>query len=204
MTERRECRTQAGCDKALQDGALPVLIGAGVWFIIQGSAHVEARESAHVEASCCVSVHRHGAMTTVTGGVQIMVPVPRTPTEWCEFYGVAVKKGVAILFKAVRDDYRSAYGLLYAPGTTPEASDWDGGVAECGGGLHFSFHPTAARVFDDSATRYVACPIALEDIAVHPDALYPSKVKARRVARPIWECDAQGQPITKRLTKDGV
>ena len=132
----------------------------------------------------------------IVGGVLIKVPKPTTPLEWCAFYGGKIEGEVAILYKAVRDDYRSAHGMLYAPGTTPEAPDWDGGLAECGGGLHFTADPIIAKInFDSDATRFVACPVALADIVVHPNPEYPFKVKARRVAAPIYEVDRYGRRV---------
>ena len=161
-----------------------------------GSAHVEARGSAHVEASQYVAIHQHSDTAQITGGVLIKVPKPTTPIEWCAFYGAKLEGELAILYKAVREDYRSAHGMLYTPGTTPEALDWDGGHAECGGGLHFTADPMTAKVhFDPEATRFVACPVALADIIVHPTPEYPFKIKARRVAAPIYEVDRSGKRL---------
>lgn len=120
------------------------LIGAA-WFRFGGSAHVVAWESAHVVASQYVGVHQHSDAAVIVGGTVIRVKPPTNPVEWCAFYGAAVKDGVAIVYKGVRDDYRSGRGFLYAPGTTQEAPDWDGRVRECGGGLHFSPHPGMTR-----------------------------------------------------------
>ena len=161
-----------------------------------GSAHVVARESAHVEASQYVAIHQHSETAQITGGVLIKVPKPTTPLDWCMFYGARIEGEVAILYKGVRDDYRSAHGMLYAPGTMPEAPDWDDGKKECGGGLHFTADPMTGKIqFDPDATRFVACPVALRDIIVHPNPEYPFKVKARRVAAPIYEVDQYGTRV---------
>ena len=101
---------------------------------------------------------------------------------------------MATLFKAVRDDFRSAHGFLYAPGTSPKCEDWDA-KPECGRGLHFCAHPIAATEFDDQATRFVACPVKLAEIVVHKDANYPHKVKAPRVAGLIYEVNRYGEKI---------
>ena len=194
--ERVTCRTQAECDAALAAKNLPILIGEE-WFRIGGSSHVEARESSHVVASWQVAVHKHSAQSSVKGGVIVVVKAPATPKEWCEYYGAKIEGKRAILFKAVRDDFRSAHRFLYKPGTTPEAPDWDGRKEECGGGLHFCAHPIAALGFDDSATRFVACPVNLADIRVHKNATYPNKVKAKRISAPIYEVDRYGNAIGK-------
>jgi hypothetical protein len=163
----------------------------------RGSAHVEARESAHVVASRFVAVHQHSDRATITGGVLIKVDRPTTAEGWCEFYGVPVTTdGIATLYKAVDQQYRSGHGLLYAPGTRPEAPDWDGGDQECGGGLHFSPHPTMALAFADGNSRFVACPVALVDMrAPRADDSMPEKIKARRVCGPVVEVDRRGRPM---------
>ena len=161
-----------------------------------GSAHVEAWESAHVEASQYVAIHRHSPAAVVIGGTVIEVKRPTTPIEWAAFYGATINGHVLTLYKAVRDDYRSSHGLLYQPGSTVEAPDWDAGGAECGGGLHFSPHPAMALEFDGEATRFLACPVALEDIrAPRQDDAYPHKLKAQRTCGPVYEVDRTGKAI---------
>jgi hypothetical protein len=163
--------------------------------VARESSHVVAWGSSHVEASDYVSVHKHGTQPKVKGGVLIEVPRCDTAEKWCAYYGVKVSRGIATLYKAVRDDYRSSRGMSYAPGTKPEAPDWDP-VPECGGGLHFSFHPTAAQSFDPEASRFLACPVRLDEIVVHADGMYPNKVKAPRVVgRGCVEVDRTGKPI---------
>jgi hypothetical protein len=102
---------------------------------------------------------------------------------------------VAILFKAVGEGFISQHGCDYSPGTSPSAPDWDGGKEECGGGLHFSPHPVMAEEFHDDPDHFVACPVLLSEIVVHPDGTYPAKCKAPRVAAPCWEVDRDGQKI---------
>jgi hypothetical protein len=171
--------------------------------VARESAHVEARESAHVEAwgsahvvaSRYVTITKHGATAITEGGVLVVVPPITTAEDWCDYYGAKVTDGIATLYKVVRADYRSQHGFLYQPGTSPEAPDWDGGVAECGGGLHFCAHPIAALDFDGEATKFLACPVALADIVVHHPAGYPHKIKARRICGPIVEVDRYGKPL---------
>ena len=134
---------------------------------------VRATLSAH-----CSAVIR-GAGAKVTGGRQTKVRIT-TAHDWCDYYGIKVKNGVAILYKALDNDFTSPRGTSYAPGTTPVAPDWDGGKAECGGGLHFSPSPMLAAEFHSSATKFAGCPIALKDLAIHPNGSYPHKVKAKQ------------------------
>ena len=161
----------------------------------RGSAHVEAWGSAHVEASKFVTIHQYSELATIHGGVVIYIENPKTAVDWCEYYGVPIANGVAVLFKAVNNAYLSPHGMSYEPGSIPAAPDWDGGAAECGGGLHFSAHPLMAKEFAAEATRFIACPVLVSEIAVHPRAEYPNKVKAPRCAAPVWEVDAYGARI---------
>jgi hypothetical protein len=161
------------------------------------SASVVAHESARVVAGQYVAVHK---MSNHIGDIQainiIIVPPITTPTEWCLYYGIVINEDIALVYKAVRDNYISAHGTSYAPGQIPIAGDWDGGVAECGGGLHFSPRPVMAKEFDNIATKYIACPVAIKDMR-NPrlDDQYPNKIKAARCAGPVYEVDEWGEKI---------
>jgi hypothetical protein len=160
------------------------------------SAQVTASGSAQVTASKRVAVTRHGTEVKVEGGVQIEAWKAACLAEWLDEYGVEAKDGIVTLFKAVDSDFRSGRGQLYVPGTAPEAQDWDGGERECGGGFHFCGTPHHALGFFEGAKRFVGCPVRVDEIAFHLDAVYPSKVKARRVVEPgCFEVDIQGNRI---------
>jgi hypothetical protein len=171
-----------------------VVAGGSVRVRAFGAAMVRARGEARVEATGGVSVVRHGAGAMVAGGATSPAR-PVTAAEWCEYYGVEVQDGVATLFKAVEDDFRTYHGGFYGPGTEPFAPDWDGGERECGAGLHFSPRPTFALPHPGDAMRFVACPVRLEDIVPHPNGLYPDKVKARAVCAPVYEVHEDGTPV---------
>jgi hypothetical protein len=138
-------------------------------------------------------VHQHSRRATITGGVVIDALPPTTVDGWLDYYGLEVVDGVVTLFKTVRKDWRSGHGFDYTPGTTPVAPDWDGGKAECGGGLHFSPRPWMARQFDTEATLFVGCPVRVADIRppCEVDA-YPAKVKARGCCGPVFQVDEDG------------
>ena len=165
--------------------------------VARGSAHVEAWGSAHVVASKWTSVRKMQHHTgKIEGGIVILEPEITSAEDWCAYHGVVVKNGVAILYKAVRDDYRSQHEFIYPPGGGCECTDWDGGDAECGGGLHFCPSPATAKIFDDEATRFLACPVALADMREpRVDDSYPIKIKARRVIGPIVEVDEDGKAV---------
>ena len=160
-----------------------------------GSAQVTAYDSARVTtASKYVAVTKHGTGPKVTGGVLIELPALDTPEAWCEYHGVRVtgrRVKVAHLFKAVSDDWPSDYRTSYAPGSTPKADDWVAN-GECGGGLHFCARPTDALTYHSGATRYVSCPVRLDEISV----IDVVKVKAKRVVAPgCSEVDINGEPV---------
>jgi hypothetical protein len=223
MMKTIRCTTQEEFDEAIESGAKDidiVLAGNGYFYVsgsaqvratgsaqvtaydsaqvrATGSAQVTAYGSAQVTATKYVAITVHGDKIKVIGGVRVDIPAIETATQWCEFYGVGIKRGVAELYKAVRDDYLSAHGCSYAPGTKPEAEDWDGGEKECGGGLHFSPRPFMALAYDGSATKFVACGVKVSEIAVHKNADYPDKVKAPRVVRACVEVDIDGNPVSE-------
>ena len=147
-----------------------------------GSSQVMAYGSSQVMASKQVAVTIHGK-PKVTGGVQIAYKGPLTAKAWLDNYGVVPVKGIAILYKIVRADWKSQHGTSYAPGTTPMADDWDGGKAECGGGLHFCPMPCMCYQFDSEGIKFVACPVKVSEIVVHKDPQYPTKIKLRESVR---------------------
>jgi hypothetical protein len=147
-------------------------------------------------ASANVSVLIDGG-AKVEGGKQTIV-TRSTPQEWCDYYGVSVTDGIATLYKALNADFISAWKFAYLPGTTPIAPDWDGGEQECGKGLHFSPSPTMTREFVTNPEKFVGCPVALADMAIHPNGDFPQKVKARGCCGPVYEVDEDGEliPVT--------
>lgn len=157
---------------------------------------------AQVKATAEVRIRIDGGDPEVSGGVVHRVIPPTTPRAWAEMYGaVLTDDNTVTLYKAVHDDFRSAHGLSYAPGTVPIAPDWDGGVAECGGGLHFCATPHAAAAYDASATRFVACPVKLSDLAVVENPSYPNKIKGKCCCGPVYECDEDGEPLSPTVNQ---
>jgi len=155
------------------------------------------------KAGLSLSCHAfiHSKEVSATGGKQTKVIID-TPKKWCEYYGVEVKGSIAILYKGVNAEYRSnrVASFQYLPGTIPVAPDWDGGKQECGGGLHFSPHPHMVKEFLTNPKHYLACPVALKDIAIHMDGSYPQKCKARGLCEPCWEVDQDGNRLSQGET----
>ena len=135
-----------------------------------------------------------GVKCKIKGGIKIRIK-QTTPREWCEFHGVPIKNGVATVYKAVGDDFKSPHGTDYSPGTSPEAADWDGGKEECGGGLHFSPTPRMAREYNSSAVKYLGCPVKLSEMSFKYSAANTPKCKAKRVFGKCFEVDIDGKPV---------
>jgi hypothetical protein len=136
----------------------------------------------------------------ISGGVVHRVPPILSPGDWCERYDIPVTVGVAVLYKCVSDNFKSFWSGDYTPGTIPVAIDWDDGERECGGGLHFCPTPGHARGYQ-IGTKYVACPVLLADIAVHPNPKHPDKVKARGCCAPVYEVDYDGKPVIHKASE---
>jgi hypothetical protein len=153
-----------------------------------------------IRAQAAAVIRKNGKKlkpVVVKGGqvIELEPPDISTPAKWCAYYGVTVKRGVATLFKALDSNFGASHGMTYTPGSEPTAPDWDGGVKECGGGLHFSPTPGHALEFALEAKRFVACPVKLTDIVIHPNGTYPQKIKAPGVCGPVVEVDRFGEPV---------
>jgi hypothetical protein len=107
-------------------------------------------------------------------------------------YGLRTEPGAVIMFKAVRDDLRSAHDALYAIGTTVTAPDYAPNRA-CGNGLHFSPAPDMARAYDGSATRFLACAVDRKTVVILGD-----KAKARS-CRVLYEVDEGGNRLQPEI-----
>ena len=188
--------TASGSAQVTASGSAQVTAYDSAQVTASGSAQVRAYDSAQVRAAKLVAVSVHGSGVKLTGGVRIDITPAASPEEWAEIHlAEPHEDGAIVLYKAVRDDYRSAREFAYAPGSVPVAPDWDGGKVECGGGLHFCASPFEALGFDSQATRFMACPVALSDLAVVPNPDMPNKIKARGCCAPIWEVDIDGKPV---------
>jgi hypothetical protein len=187
------------CDRCGEQKKFQIYSGAERAVLWENS-HAELWDSSHAELSKFAAAHIHGEKVACKGGVQIKVPEIATMKEWCKFYGIEIKRGVAVVFKAVDDDYSTdnarSKGIFYTPGTKPVAPDWDGGKQECGGGLHFSPTPGHALDFNPQAKHFVACPVKVAGVKIVKNPERPSKIKAKGVCAPCWEVvDREGKPL---------
>lgn len=121
------------------------------------------------------------------------IPMGTDPRRaWLIRHGVEIKRGYAVLYKAVGPDLASRPGFIYAPGASVEAPDWKADQ-QCGGGLHFCWSPAEAAKYrsNDERTRYLACKVKVSEISV----IDGGKVKASR-CKVLFECDAHGTPAS--------
>src|SRR6185503_1396486 len=138
-----------------------------------GICQLAIRGAVKVIAAATVAIVILGGKPTIEGGGFIQRRDISTPQAGCDDYGLPVVGGAVVLFKSVRgSNYRTTgRNWEYQPGSQPEASDWDGGARECGNGLHFSPSPGHALEFYQSSepVKFIACPVLLAEMAVHPD-----------------------------------
>lgn len=145
-----------------------------------------------VKASAHVAVFLHSAQATAVGGHQVDLTDLdlHDPETWCEYYGVTTDHGQAVVYKAVRPDFRSAHGTSYRPGTTASCDDFEADN-ECGHGLHISPTPFQADTNDARATRYVEVRVDIHGLNI----ISADKAKAASVVV-VREVDIHGQPVT--------
>jgi len=211
-----ECATAEAAYEAIRNGDYPVISG-GIYLSVSTSCRIicrGSRESSqpHVEASghCQISARGRvkikasamdavlamGLLVEVDGGGFVNRVDIRTGQDWCEYYGVEVQDGCAVLFKGLDSEFRAQQqNFLYQPGETQCAPDWDPDPErECGGGLHFSPSPRHTLRFNAGAKKFVACLVPLDTILVHWDGSYPDKVRAPATTK-CWEVDINGKAV---------
>jgi hypothetical protein len=161
---------------------------------------VHGHGSSTVNATSHVAVHLHSGSCRVDGGVLIdhTTVDESDPATWCSYHGATVSDDQVVLYKAVRQDWRSTYGTRYQPGTRASCDDFraDG---HCGGGLHLSPTPSQAGAYDHQATRYVEVRVPLAGINV----IGPDKVKTAAVEC-VREVDVHGRPVAAVEVEVGV
>ncbi len=144
------------------------------------SSHVVAWDSSHVEAySPYTAIVKKSSMSKIKGGNIIgdkIIPA----RQWLEKCGVEVKRGYAILFKSVEQDFTTKNKISFKPRTKHEAPDWNPNFKEeCGAGIHYCPTVEQCKRFRDKGV-YVACRVKVSDMADLPAfAVYPDKIRAK-------------------------
>jgi hypothetical protein len=165
-----------------------------------GSSTVTAHDSSTVTAGSHTAVHLHSGRARIEGGVLIdHTAVNKSdPAVWGSYHGAQVSEETVTVYKAVRDDLKSQHGLLYPIGAEVSCDDWRD-TNECGNGLHFSPSPAQASSYDEQATRWLECTVALSDLRPLTDSGV-AKCKTKR-AFVVREVDIAGRPITSEVSR---
>ena len=136
-----------------------------------------------------------GGTFDIPGAVILKAPPPTNTTkEWCDYWGVEVKRGWATVYKAVNDELRSGYDCLYPIGKTVKCADWKEGHSECGYGLHFCADPEISHGYFDGATRFLECKIKVANSVVVNPGAFSDKIKAP-AAKVVREVTRNRQPV---------
>jgi hypothetical protein len=181
-------------------GSATVTASGSATVTASGSATVRASGSATVTASKYVAIQILSRRVRAEGGAQNQVPLITTAEEFCDFFGVEVVDGIATLYKGVDAEGFTSYSrqakIAYLPGLTPTAPDFRP-TPDCGHGLHFCGRPMLTLRYNESATRFMACPVRLDAIVViDPGTEGVDKVKAPGCCAPIYEVDIDGNRLT--------
>jgi hypothetical protein len=163
--------------------------------VLRDSSRAELRDSSRAETSKYTVAFLYSQRATLTGSGHLidLTELDLTdPAQWCDYHGVAVADGIAYLYKAVDEDWKSGYGTDYSPGSTPEAPDWST-RRECGGGLHLCAHPSLTLPYLNSPgdqARFLRCGVRLDEMVCLDD-----KVKVKRVVVGCVEVDWFGDIV---------
>jgi len=173
---------------------------------LRGNARAELRGNARAElrdnASAFAWSKSIAVVLSVTAKVIGNVFYPNKQTDvngWLKRWGVKIKAGSVILYKATGKDYVTRNDVAFVPHTHVVAPDWeDREDIECGSGLHFCPHPTACKQFRGEIEHYVACKVKVEDLrAFNSMPNYPDKIRGKQ-CDVLYECDELGNKKDRR------
>ena len=200
-----------GSSSAVLRGSSRAVLRGSSSAVLRESSSAVLRESSSAEAYGYSMVQARGPKVSLTASDQVAVNLwggakakggrqqivtLASPKDWCDYYGVRVEDGCAIVYKGVREGYRSSHGVVYAPGTIPSDPVFsNAGECERGGGLNFSPTPRHTHDFESNPAHYLECRVRLEDMIVRFDGTYPQKVQAKECAVPVVEVNVDGEPI---------
>jgi hypothetical protein len=163
-----------------------------------GSATAHLYHATSIKAAPHVAVHLHSEQATIQGGVLIdLTQLDLTDARsWADHHDVDITDSRVSVYKALGDDLTTgqSYGhpYTYTVGAELVCADWRDDN-DCGGGLHLSPTPHQAAAYRSTATRFVRCTAALEDVRPITDG-GTAKCKVR-VLRVEEEVDGFARPI---------
>ena len=135
-----------------------------------GNASVVAWGNASVEAWGNAQIAKYSDFAKLqTRGNARIVTLPQTAEEYCDFYGLEIREGNAILHKAVRDDlsaFHTSHFKYQVGGTFTETCD-QSKDRDCSHGLHLS-HLNWAIDFGRGRSNFkiIECAVPLDKIVV--------------------------------------
>ncbi|MFB9283122.1 DUF7666 domain-containing protein [Pseudoclavibacter helvolus] len=174
--------------EVLQGGTVQDLRGASIVLRAESGATI-------AKAGPWATIYVYGADVTVDGGriIDLSGVNEEDAETWCEFQGVTVEDGHALLYKAVNDDLKSERLFAYPVGETVICLDWTDDN-ECGGGLHVSPTPGTAHSYFERATRFLEVKVPLAELRPIlgrvPKAKFRTGVVLREVTRDGGEVKA--------------
>ena len=195
-----------------QEEDILILHGDGTYVFAESSSpRVEAWESSSPRVvaweSSSIVVEQHGQarhhLVERGGTVSTIEPKPRidTPQAWLEWYGVEVKRGICILFKAIDAEWHSSHALPdgtlcdYSPGRKLEAPDFDPAPRDCGYGLHACASPAEAEWYLSDPAHYAAIPVRVSELGTPDPDGDTRKIRFKRAAKAVYEVDVDGDPV---------
>lgn len=195
----RDCRLNFAADNSKL-----YFYGSGNVTVVSGEAEVYGHAEVNaiggsIKAGPTVIVFKEG-LADITGGQVVFrnSNVPRDVPGWADYYGIHRStwegRETLLVYKSVNNDYRSNHGAFYAPGSNPEAADWQPTLG-CGSGLHFSPTPSMALeygCFSEGNRRFLRCAILPGEAVALTD-----KIKAKRVVGGCVEVSINRVPVPR-------
>lgn len=168
--------------------------------VARGNILARLYGAATIDASSNTVVMTHRQASQAGAGPRhIAAGRPASTAEWCEFFGVEMRDGTAILFQSVDADFSNEEarraGVAFAPGTIPRPP---GGVAT-GYVLRAASHPKLAKAeINPGGVRAIACPVRLDDIHFRAETPFETSVSFRGCCAPVYEVDWDGNHLQQR------
>ena len=168
-----------------------------------GNSSVEAWENSSVVGQGNSQITKYSDSTSlkVSGNARI-VTLPSTPEEYCDFYGIEIRDGQAILYKAVRPDLRSFhdYDFQYAINETKKTNCDSSPLNACSFGLHVSHLLWALDFGRGRDFKILECSVPLDKIIVPLNASGRVRTSELRVLRevPLEECGTYGKTLARQ------
>ena len=172
--------------------------------VARGNSSVVARENSSVEArgNSQIAQYSDDAKLKISGNARIIF-LPRTIEEYCDFYGITAKDGVALLFKAIRadggsfhdSDFKYTIGESKSQHCDPDLS------VRCSYGLHVShLHWAIDFGRQHRDFKIIECAVPLDKVVVPKNTDGKVRTSELTVLRevPVEEWGIYGKIMDKK------